>query len=97
MTSAGGHDHVRVKVEGDGPGEVVLEDGERLQLRGDTVWSSDPRLTKPAEYSQYPGVVGGLAGVTDGDEVYRRKECGVTWAETDRDPSTGLERSRPGR
>ena len=97
MTSAGGHDHVGVEVEGDGPGEVVLEDGERLQLRGNTVRSSDLGLTKPAEYPQYPGVVGALAGVTDGEEVYRRRECLLTWPETDRDPSTGLERSRPGR
>ena len=64
----------------------------------------DLRVAERPEYPQYPGVVGGLAGVTERERGHWRSQevtggllVPLTWVGSDTDPGTGRERSRPGR
>ena len=45
---------------------VVVEDGQRPQLGGNTVRPRNLRVAERPQYSQYPGVVGALAGISAG-------------------------------
>ena len=65
LTSTGEDDHLLEECEDHGgPGLVVVEDGERPQLGGNTVRPSDGRVTQLSQYPHYPGVVGRLAGIS---------------------------------
>ena len=75
LTGAGEDDHVLEECEHHGgPRVVVVEDGERPQLGGNTVRPSDGRVAQLPQYPQYPGVVGGLAGITKGRNVSPQNE-----------------------
>ena len=65
LTGTGEDDHVLEECQHHGgSGVVVVEDGERGELGGNTVRSSDGWVSQLSQYSQYSGVVGSLAGIT---------------------------------
>ena len=72
LTGTGEDDHVLEECEHHGdPRVVVVEDGERPQLGGNTVRPSDGRVAQLPQYPQYPGVVGSLTGITRGRNVVK--------------------------
>ena len=58
--------HCLVESEDHCSSVVVVEDGQRPQLGGNTVRPRNLRVAERPQYPQYPGVVGALAGITAG-------------------------------
>ena len=92
--------HCLVESEDHCASVVVVEDGQRPQLGGNTVRPRNLRVAERPQYSQYPGVVRALAGITEGrsqlsNEIILEKY--FTWLETGRVLNTGQERSLEGK